>query len=96
MSNINFTREELQAILHCVLFSTCPDAVWDDADDDKTIKLHKQIMKKFADEGWTTEPDIYIFGHSHYEDKSLVDFVTNKTSLTTVKNVIIDREETNE
>jgi len=87
MSEIKFTGKELQAILNCVFFSTCPDSVWDNAHSNKTLKLHTQIMKKFADEGWTTDPDVYICGPGPFEDNLLVDFVTKKTNLTTIRNI---------
>ena len=60
MESIEFSEEELQHILDCVVFQGCPDANFTDSDSEERKTLFTTILEKFAEAEKKTSEDLYI------------------------------------
>lgn len=53
-----FTKDEIQYMMECVIFSSCTDSCWDYIDSKRDVA--KSIMDKFAQLNYKTGKDLYI------------------------------------
>ena len=70
---INFTEEELQYILDCVVFESSVDVCMDGDDKAKNIRIMKDIVYKFRQRGQKTSPTLRLhkFEESFEESHSV-------------------------